>query len=141
MPQYYCHDCSTLLGLVTPASPSSLTGTSYQLSKYIKHTTPTGTYPLNSVFNGPDYETYSQYVVTGSASGLLEIDDRNRKNFIWFAGKRTGAEYRNGVFIAPTDGVKIVLPEDDGKLHAYPIAASPNSVVNCQSCGKPLPLW
>lgn len=141
MSRYYCHECSILNGLVTPASPVSLTGTSYQLGKFIKHTAPTGTYPLNSIFDDPTYDTYSQYVVTGTASGLLEIDDGNRKNFIWFAGRRTGAEYRNGIFIAPTSGVKVVLPEDDTKLHAFPITASPPSTVNCVSCGKPLPLW
>jgi hypothetical protein len=128
-------------GLVIPANPVSLTGTSYQLGKFIKHTAPTGTYPLNSIFDDPTYSTYCDYVVTGTASGYLEMDNNNRKSFTWYAGQRTGAEYQNGVFVAPTSGVKIVLPENDSKLHAFPIAASPNSISYCAYCGKPLPMW
>jgi hypothetical protein len=141
MNQYYCHQCAISNGLVVPANPNTLTGTSYQLGKFIKHTAPTGTYPLNSVFDDPTYDTYSRYIVSGTASGLLEIDDLGRKNFVWFAGQRTGAEYQNGVFIAPASGVKIVLPEDYTKLHAFPITTSPGSISNCVSCGKILPLW
>lgn len=141
MPQYFCHVCSSALGLVTPANPASLTGTYYQLEKYIKHTAPTGTYPINSIFDDPSYATYSGYIVTGTISGLMEIDDIGRKNFIWYAGQQTGAEYLNGVFVAPTSGVKIVLPEDDAKLHAFPITAQPGLINYCANCGKPLPMW
>ncbi len=128
-------------GLVKPANPISLTGTSYQLGKFIKHTVPTGTYPLNSIFNDPTYNTYSGYIVTGTMSGLLEIDDYGRKNFIWYAGENTGAEYRNGIYVAPTSGVKIVLPETSTRLHAFPIAAQPNLINYCRNCGAPLPMW
>lgn len=141
MTQYFCHECQVRLGLMSPANPISLTGTSYQLEKFLKHTAPTVTYLLNSIFDDPTYTTYSNYIVTGSISGYLEIDHYGRKNLMWFAGERTGAEYRNGIFHAPTNGVKIVLPEDDAKLHAFPIVASPNSVDYCKSCGKPHPMW
>ena len=121
--------------------PTSLTGTSYQLEKFIKHTAPTGTYPINSIFNDPTYDTYSSYIVTGTISGLLEIDNQGRKNFIWYAGKYTGMEYQSGIYVAPTNGVKIVLPEDATKLHAFPIQAQPGSINYCQKCGAPLPMW
>ena len=139
--QHYCYLCTISQGLVKPANPISLTGTSYQLGKFIKHTAPTGTYPLNSIFNDPTYDTYSGYIVTGTMSGLLEIDDNGRKNFIWYAGETTGAEYRNGIYIAPTNGVKIVLPEDSTRLHAFPILAQPNVINYCLNCGAPLPMW
>lgn len=128
-------------GLVKPANPISLTGTSYQLGKFIKHTAPTGTYPLNSIFNDPTYDMYSGYIVTGTMSGLLEIDNYGRKNFIWYAGETTGAKYRNGIYVAPTNGIKIVLPEDSTRLHAFPILAQPNVINYCLNCGAPLPMW
>jgi len=78
MSQFFCHSCS-VSGLVTPAMPTSLTGTSYQLEKFIKHTAPTVTYPINSIFDDPTYDTYSGYIVTGTISGLLEIDNYGRK--------------------------------------------------------------
>ncbi len=93
MPQYFCHLCS-VSSLVTPEFPTSLTGTFYQLEKYIKHTAPTGTYPLNSIFIDPTYNTYRGYILTGTLSGLLEIDNYGRKNYLWYAGEVTGAEYR-----------------------------------------------
>ncbi len=141
MSKYYCHECMMVNSIVTPASPIALTGTQYQLDKFIKHTAPSQSYPLNSVFDDPTYKAYSKYVVSTSASGLLEIDDQGRNNLMWFAGSRTGAEYRNGVFTAPTEGVKVVWPESGTKLHAFPITGSPHRSVNCASCGKALPLW
>lgn len=141
MSQYFCPQCAESNGLITAASPATLTGTQYQLDKFIKHTAPSGSHQLNSIFDDPTYDEYRRYVVTTTASGLLEIDDQGRKNLWWFAGSQTGAEYRNGVYFAPTDGVKIVWPENDTKLHAYPIVSSPGSTVTCASCGKSLPLW
>ncbi|MCI0558924.1 MAG: hypothetical protein MN733_10545 [Nitrososphaera sp.] len=139
MPKYYCHEHSS--SLVTPASPSSLTGSQYQLDKFVKHTAPTASYHLNSVFAGPTLQAYSTYVVNTAASGFLEVDDQGRKNLIWFAGSQNGVEYRNGAFSAPTAGVKVVWPEDDNKLHAYPIAASPLRIEVCASCGKQIPMF
>lgn len=140
MSKFFCHLCS-VSGLITPELPTSLTGTFYQLEKYIKHTAPTGTYPLNSIFIDPTYNTYSGYIVTGTMSGLLEIDERGRKNYIWYAGETTGAEYRNGIYVAPTNGIKIVLPEDSTRLHAFPILAQANVINYCLNCGAPIPMW
>jgi len=141
MPQYFCHQCAISNKLVIPVEPFTFTGTSYQLDKFIKHTAPTGIYQINSVFDDPTYTTYHDYIVTGTISGMLEIDDRGRKNLIWYAGRETGAEYQNDVFIAPASGVKIVWPEDDQKLHAYPITYSPGAINYCQICGTPMPQW
>lgn len=141
MSQYYCHQCSISGSLVTPANPSSLTGTHYQLGKFIKHTSPTASYNLNSVFADPTYQAYSGYVVNTIASGLLEVDNQGCKNLIWFAGSQNGVEYRSGLFTAPTKGVKVVWPESDSKLHAFPIAASPQRIEGCFSCGKQIPFF
>jgi hypothetical protein len=140
MSQFFCHLCS-VAHLVTPELPVSLTGTPYQLGKYIKHTAPTGTYPLNSIFDDPTYTAYSKYIVTGTMSGFLEVDGYGRKNFIWYAGENTGAEYQNGIYVAPTSGVKIVLPENSARLHAFPLLAQPSLINYCQNCGVPLPMW
>ena len=138
---YYCHDCSVSLGLTVPQIPTSLTGTNYQLERYIKHTAPTGTYFVNSIFDDPTYPTYNNYIVTGTISGLLEVDNRNRNNLIWYAGERTGVEYRNGVFFAPANGIKIVLSHNSAKIHAFPITDMPGTVNYCANCGKSLPMW
>ncbi len=63
MSTYYCHVCAANLGLMNVASPLSLTGTNYQLAKFIKHTDPTGTYAINSVYDDADYAVYENYIV------------------------------------------------------------------------------
>jgi hypothetical protein len=143
MSQHYCHQCSVSIGLKLPSEPDTLnlTGTAYQLEKYIKHTSPTGTYQVNSIFDEPNFDSYRNYIITGTISGMLEIDDRGRKNLIWYAGEQTGVEYRNGAFIAPANGIKIVLPEDSQCIHAFPIQGCSGTVYNCLICGSPLPQW
>jgi hypothetical protein len=142
MSQYYCHQCAISNSLVSPASPSSLISGSYQLDKFIAHTAPSASHlekDINSVFSDPTYKGYSTYVVNTTASGFLEIDSGGHKNLIWFAGSQTGIEYRKGAFFAPSDGVKVVWPENDDKLHAFPIASSPLQSVVCTLCGRPIP--
>ena len=141
MTEYYCHECAISHSLVTSASPTSLIGTQYQLDKFAKHTALSGSYQVNSVFDDASLAAYAGYVVNTSASGLLQIDSRGRKNLVWFAGSRNGAEYRNGTFVAPTDGVKLVLKQEDSKVHAFPICGSPHRIVKCQSCGRVVPLF
>ncbi len=107
----------------------------------MKHSSPTASYNLNSVFSDPTYQAYSGYIVNTVASGLLEVDDQGRKNLMWFAGSQNGVEYRSGTFTAPTEGVKVVWSENESKLHAFPIAASPHRIEVCASCGNPIPLF
>ncbi len=107
----------------------------------MKHTAPSASavYPINSVFNDSTYQSYENHIVNAAASGFLEIDDKGRKNIIWFAGSQIGVEYHNGVFVTPTDGVKLVLSEDDNRLHAFSIGSSPLQSASCAFCGKLIP--
>jgi hypothetical protein len=102
---------------------------------------PTGNYPVNGVFSDPTYAVYSGYIASSLNAGFLEIDNQNRKNLVWYAGKEVGVEIRSGVFTAPAQGVKVVLPEDDSRLHAFPITGNSGTIVHCQYCRKPIPLW
>lgn len=88
MSQFYCHPCAITNNIVIPAEYTSLTGTSYQLDKYLKHTVPADSYQYVSVFHNSDYENYRGFVVTGTISGMLEIDDFDRKNWIWYAARK-----------------------------------------------------
>ena len=129
--------------LVFPSEPDTLnlTGTNYQLEKYIKHTKPPTQKGLITILENPDYESYRGYIVTGTISGMLQIDNRDRKNFIWYGGYQTGFEYIDGNYVAPVSGIKIVCPEDDQHIHAYPVAGISGLIYNCTLCGKPLPQW
>src|SRR5690349_21403680 len=95
--QHYCHDCALKLGLVVPYDTSviNLTGSIYQLGKFMKHTIPATYAGYLSVFNRPDYADYLSYTVATSVSGSVEIDAQGRTNLIWYAGKHTGMTFEN----------------------------------------------
>ena len=136
MPKYYCHSCSVLLGIVNPEIPISLTGSSYQLEKFTKHTAPTGIYSLNSVFSNPSYEKYRDYVVTTTVSGSAYIDDYGRTNLLYFAGEEIGATYQNGQLLIHADTVVLVFHDDEWKLHAFPASSNSFQQSTCANCGS-----
>lgn len=140
MSNYFCHECAISLGKVSPVDPSSLSLTgsstaSYQFHKFVKHTIfqPTG---YVSIFNDPTYEKYKDHVVSGSLSGFLEIDDKNRKNMIYYVGSNIGITYNNGSLVLPNDAAKIVLPEKPFGIHAYPIKIDTVFSNRCENCGR-----
>ena len=143
MPKYYCYQCAISNGLISPIEVDSLnlTGTYYQLEKFIKHTTHPSEKGLITIFEDPDYQRYRGYMVTGTISGMLEIDDRSRKNFIWYGGYQTGFEFIGGNYIAPVSGIKIVYLEDGERIHAFPISGISGLIYNCDACGKLIPQW
>ena len=138
MSTHYCHSCAVALGMVAPTLLGPLQQTQYQLSKFIKHTAPTGTYPKNSIFHQPDHQAYEKYIVTAAASGYLEIDDHGRKNLIYFAGQETGLCRDGSGFSWPCSGVTVVLSHDLAKAHAFPADCAPECRV-CANCGCLVP--
>ena len=143
MSDYYCHNCASLMGFVRPNNITSLSATSYQLGKFMEHTAPSSSAllkPVNSVFENTNYPNIKEYIINTTASGWVEVDEKGRKNFAWYAGEKTGIEYRNGAFFAPADGVKVVLSDNSFKIHGFPFSgASKLNTVRCQNCGKSIP--
>jgi len=142
MSTHYCHSCALALGHYPATNPEvvNLTGSNYQLQKFVKHTTPgTGSWVgKNSIYADPTYEAYKNYYVSGSLSGSLEIDANGRKNVIWYASSSLGTCWQNGAPVFSGDAVKIVLPEDDQKVHHFHIEASGYKMTACAKCGNPI---
>jgi hypothetical protein len=139
MAGYYCHECALKMGLLHPAEPMILTGTEYQLNKYLKHTAPTSDYNFNTIFTGPASSTYHSYIVTTIASGHVQVDDRGRTNVLWVASGPTGITFHKGNFAGPTNAVKVVYHDNENKIHGFPIQSSALGVATCVSCGRPIP--
>lgn len=139
--QHYCHDCAIQLGLITPIDPTipSLTGSNYQFEKFVKHTAPANYGGLISVFFWQDYPLYRDFTISGTISGSLQIDDLNRKNLIWYAGREIGITYENGVYTLPNDAVKVVLSDISTGIHAFPVNFELQYVERCRSCDRVLP--
>jgi hypothetical protein len=121
-----------------PEIPVTLTGTSYQLEKFIKHTAPTRGYSLNSVFSESSYEQYRDYVVTTTVSGSVQIDDWGRTNLLYVAGSGIGATYENGHLSIPADTVVVVFHDNAWKIHAFPAGSDSFQHSICQNCGAPI---
>jgi hypothetical protein len=140
MPTYYCTACMYKHGLVSPVTPGAAlpASGSYELEKFIKHTASGAVFSLNSVFNDPTWPTYHKYMVAAIASGSLEVDDQGRKNLYIYAGKETGLTQQSGGFVASCSGVKVVLSEQSGHIHAFPTSIRADSQV-CARCGKLVP--
>jgi hypothetical protein len=114
--------------------------TPYQLEKFIKHhATPTWvTNGMNSLFSDPATATYVNYVITAVASGSVAVDYRRRPSFVWYAGETMGWTLEDGVFRCPSNAVKVVLPYEETKIHAYPVHAGDYAAVRCAKCREPI---
>jgi len=130
----YCHRCGAEEGFLRQASTGGFLQSSYQLQKFMKHTIPSTGYDVASVFNDPSTQTYANYIVNTFASGCVEIDDRNRRNIIWVAGKTVGMKFEKGDPVLPEDAVKLVLSTDPQRVHAYPVSSTTLSTGFCSKC-------
>ena len=140
MNTYFCFSCARSRGLIHDYKNQTvnLTGDSYLLGKFLRHTEPVTDSGVVSVYNDPTYENYEGLTISGSASGAVEIDHRGRQNSIFYAGRDIGATYRDGVFQCPADCVKVVISHDTGKLHSFPVESQPLQSARCADCGAPI---
>jgi len=144
---YYCRNCAITRGDINQSliPAANLTGDAngYQLDRFLKHTE-TGYYTggVVSLFKKPEYDYYKTYILGASISGCLEIDDKNRKNIVYWAGEKIGCSYDpiSGQVVYPESGVRVVLYEDDAKIHGFTCNPTGMLVSSCASCGCSLPL-
>jgi hypothetical protein len=134
-----CWLCAQVEGYLLSVDPNALLAKSYQLEKFIKHhATPTWVTGVNSLFSDPATVTYANYVTTTVASGSVAVDNSGKPSFIWYAAKTVGFTYVNGVYRCPSDAVRVVLPNEATRIHAYPVPAGDYAAVRCANCDKPI---
>lgn len=142
MSTYYCYKCASDLGLLPATDVKSLnvTGSSYLLKKFMEHTVAASGAgkPKNSIYDDPTYDTYKNHCVSGSASGSVELQPDGKKNLIWYAGQKLGPSFENGAFKFDGDTVKIVYPENTGKLHHFHVDSNAYKATLCSKCGNPI---
>ncbi len=135
MKSYYCHACAASGGRLPGAESITVLGSTMQLDKYMKHTCPSSSEAIQSVFNAASTSMYRDYVVSALCAGSVEIDDRGRRNIIWAAGKDVGFQYEHGILRHPQSWVKVVLSSDDTRIHAYPQSSTDFAGGTCRTCG------
>ncbi len=141
MSKYYCHNCAVETEILIPLEPVdlNLSGTPYQLNKYLKHTAPTNMDGFISVFDDPTYDKYENWCITASLSGCVEVDDSSRINVIYYAGYDIGITFNSGIPVCCGDTVKLVLHQNEDKVHGYPVLSGATmAVTHCTHCGNPI---
>jgi len=138
MSEYYCHSCALGQSLYQPVEPDklNLTASQYQLNKFVKHTTPTSLAGTVSVFDDPGYDKYKLFTVNTSGSGSVERDDQGRTNIVWYAGEDIGITFVNGHFLTTGDTVKVVLHNNELKIHSFPVDSFKYEQKKCKACGR-----
>ena len=133
---FYCHQCSASKGLIKALCSQTLdlTGNSYKLDKFMKHTAPHNMNGFVSVYDDPSYKSYKGYSINASLSGAVEIDDQNRKNVLYYADDNIGVTYCNSLPITIGDTVKLVLHENDNLVHSFPVASG--SILKTEICAE-----
>lgn len=137
MSTYFCHNCALRKGIFNPFDTTTinLTGTSYQFSKYIKHTAPTGGYEnLLSIFSRPNYTDYLNYTISASLSGCAEVDSAGRTNMIWYAGRHVGITYSGSRYFCSDDSIKVVLHHSHTLIHSFPVNWEQQYIRRCVEC-------
>ena len=112
----------------------NLTGSTYLLDKFIKHTLPPTQSGLISIFSDPSYENYKSSTVNTVASGSTIVNN-NQVDVVWFSNQANGISFINGVPQNNTDVVKTVLHHDSTKIHSFPVNSSDLITKNCDNCG------
>jgi len=139
MPVYYCHSCASSMGELANVCSSGPFSSTYQLEKYIKHTVPDSSYAYQSVFHDRSATQYRKAIVNAACAGAVEFDDQGRKNIIYVATTGSiGCTFQNGVFIHSNNTIKVVLPSDPNRVHAFTESSTRYSIAICNRCGTPV---
>jgi hypothetical protein len=137
-PTYLCWKCATARGLAREIDPAWILSTPYQLEKFVKHTVLDPLRPRVSIFSDPSVSAYKNWVVNAYASACVSYPTIGQWSYIFAAGKEVGVEYKNGSFHTVGDAVKVVLPSQPGKVHAYPVSSHFLAARTCSVCGAPV---
>lgn len=134
-----CWSCANAEGYLASIQTGAILGTAYQVQKFVKHTRPLWVISgVNSVFANPSTAAYANYIVHSAASGSVALDRWGQPTFVWYAGQTIGATYVNGVYRFPNDAVKLVLPYNAQKMHAYSVSTTGYSALMCTKCTRPI---
>jgi hypothetical protein len=112
----------------------NLTGSTYLLEKYIKHTLPPTQLDLITIFSDASYENYKSSTVNALASGSTIVNN-SKIDVVWFSNQANGISFVNAVPQNNTDVVKTVLHHDAKKIHSYPVNSTDLITKTCNKCG------
>ncbi len=138
MATHFCPDCRASLSYAPALPTGPLLQTGYQSDKHVKHTLIDPTERLQSIFADPSTSTIRVEVEAALSSGVMEVDDAGRINFLTLSGPGFGYRYEWGSRIQAQDLTKVVLSSNAGQRHQFTEASANLHGVCCSVCGTPL---
>ena len=115
---------------------TDLLATEYQRQKHRKHTTPSSSHTVQSVFDDPSEEYYRQTIQEAYKLGAMEVTSRGTDILFCPSTQSSfGFKQRWGSHLGRQDTVRVVKSTDALQVHAFLNASSDHSSHRCDACG------
>lgn len=136
-----CNECARKNGLIPSFDTSStnLTGSNYQLGKFLDHTqTGSRSGGTVSIFNDPGYEQYKNTFFSTLHSGSYHQDANGRESLKFVLSADCGFAWDdlNKQQLYSEDAIRLVCFRDSSKVHHYSQDSSMFQPVSCDNCGE-----
>ena len=136
-PRYYCSSCASALGLKSGIDTRNLLGTPYQVGKFRKHISTSGSSrePVRTIFDSKSTADYAKCINLAIDRGFVELDGQ-RKNICFppSTGSALGVRLNWGV-ACKADAIVVVKTSQATVIHAFLDNSSNYSTSRCAKGG------
>jgi|SRR5437899_10156322 len=137
-PTYYCSSCAHTLGLKSGIDATNLLGTTYQLGKFGRHTSTSGSSsePVRTVFDSKSTADYAKCITETIALGFVQIKG-TQKNICYppSTDSSLGLKLNWGVAASQPDTIVVVNTSRATGIHAFLDNSSNYSTSRCAKSG------
>ncbi|MGD0948978.1 MAG: hypothetical protein ABSA52_16325 [Candidatus Binatia bacterium] len=137
--QWICPRCRVAAGFVLKDQGAGFLATPYQEGKFRKHTQGDPTAPVNSRFDEIDRVGYQQAVANALDLGSIQVDQHGRRNIFHAVNRPTGSTVTAAGETTMVSGLKVALPNEPARIHAFPYGSSEIPSRKCSQCGGQIP--
>jgi hypothetical protein len=120
-------------------STSDSLESTYQRDKYEKHSKPSSSHHVQTVFDNSSTQYYEDCIREAVERGAVQVESRGTNViFCPSTGRAIGSKYKWGQYADQQDTVVVVKTSDRGGVHAFLKASSQYSGQKCARCGGPI---
>ena len=136
---FYCARCAGEFRLRPPMPTLDLLGSPHQLDKYEKHTKPSSSYGVQTVFDSNSTQYYEECIREAFEHGAVQIESRGT-NIIFYPSTQStlGSKYKWGEYACRQDTVIVVKTSEPHRVHAFLTGSSEYENQRCVQCGNPV---
>ena len=134
--EYFCPGCADQLGIRPTMTTFDPVGSSCQRENYEKHTIPSSSHPLQTVFDNTSTQYYEDCIREAIKRGIVQRETRGTNViFCPTTGSAIGSKYKWGKYANQQDTIIVVKTSDPNGVHAFLKASSQYSHQQCAHCG------